>query len=141
MPIINGMYQKQGSEFKGEVLFHDEKHFCLEMAGAYDIDTLSSLKRSFGLEEGGILIEDEFFFSEEAGEIIERFILSEEPVINGTYIQIGSQKMTGEFDKYNISVRKEDYAGSLGKPKSVYVLDFALKSREKHIKCVFCIAG
>ncbi|MBO5069560.1 MAG: heparinase II/III family protein [Roseburia sp.] len=141
VPIINGMYQKQGSEFRGEVLFHDEKHFCLEMAGAYGIDTLSSLKRSFVLEESGILIEDEFLFNQEAGEIIERFILSEEPVINGTYIQIGSQKMTGEFDKYNISVRKEDYAGSLGKPKSVYVLDFALKMKEKHVKCTFCIAG
>lgn len=141
VPIVNGMYQKQGSEFRGKVISQDERHFCLEMADAYGMEALSSLKRRFVMEENGILIEDEFLFDREPGEVTERFILLEEPVVEPDGIRIGSQKLTGDFDRYELSVKREDYRGSLGKNKSVHVLDFALKSREKHVKCAFRICG
>ena len=73
LPIIGGVYQHEGREFAAKGASFADGIFSADIAGAYPIPELRSLKRSFSIHGDGVSLTDRYEYDGE-GEIIERFV-------------------------------------------------------------------
>lgn len=129
VPYINGKEQAAGSEYRGELICADDNRVVLEISGAYPDETLLSLKRSFEIREDGIILKDEFEFSEQPNEVVERFITHEEPKIDMQRGKIEAGDCVLEFEPklYDVCVTKEIYSNHAGEPTAAYLIDASAK--------------
>ena len=100
-----------------------------DISGAYGIDSLKSLVRSFDFSpEGVITITDSYSFSEKPESVIERFITQTEPVIEDGYalITVGNEtvKLCYDTDKLSAEVIREVESFVSGKERVTYRVDF-----------------
>ncbi|MDR0400667.1 MAG: heparinase II/III-family protein [Treponema sp.] len=100
VPVINGAGQKAGRDFRARDCRISGAggigELSLDMAGAYRIPGLESLKRRFVFDtaEGSLLIEDTFDFSGKPLPVIERFVSLSAPLADEgvVYIDTGSSR-------------------------------------------------
>ena len=100
VPIINGTYQKEGSEYKGTIV-HEGDKITVEMAGAYEAGTIQKLRREFLYNENGFCMTDTFSADYES--LTERFVTLEEPEIYEDHMIVKGVKLT--FDPNAVKVR------------------------------------
>ena len=82
LPTIDGIYQRHGKDFYGEVICAENGKFTVELAHAYDITDLRSLIRSIRLTDDDVFsLCDTFTFSGRGHHITERFVTMTEPVL------------------------------------------------------------
>ena len=93
LPIINGAGQKHGAEYRARNVSRVPSAFSLDLAEAYGISELKSLERKFSFTDTSVCISDSFDYTGD-GEIVERFILSHKPVIEGNKITVGDTVCT-----------------------------------------------
>ena len=73
VPVVDGQEQKAGPDYRGLMSWQNGV-LSIEMAGAYDVPELSSLRRQFTFGEDRISLQDNFSFQGTALPVIERFI-------------------------------------------------------------------
>ena len=73
VPIINGVYQSEGAEFKARDCKFENGVFSIDIAGAYNLKELKALKRSFSFTDDSVTLTDDFFY-EGDGDIVERMV-------------------------------------------------------------------
>lgn len=102
VPVINGKYQKFGSQYCASDVSITEDCFRANIATAYGIDELSSLIRSVKFDRAAevITVEDEFRFEKTPEAVTERFISYAQPRIDGNTVVIENknQTLTISFD-------------------------------------------
>ncbi len=140
VPIINGNgYQKAGHEFAASDVTVNENGISMDMAPAYGIDTVKSLRRSFTFDKYNavVKIKDEFDFSEKPSSLVERFITKLKPEITDGEIILKTQKnsMSLYYDKTLFDAAFEpcvqpDHGGN---PFTFYYID--LTAKEPGYKC------
>lgn len=89
LPIIGGSFQKTGREFRAKDVSFGDGVFELDIAPAYGIPALRSLKRSFTLKEDGISVADRYVLDGDPGEITERFVTRSEPRVTEGAVEAG----------------------------------------------------
>lgn len=87
VPIIGGQYQTNGISYRAKDVRYENGVFSMDIAKAYPIEDLKSLKRSFTPMEKGVSLTDVFDYIGE-GVITERFVTLHEPRALDGYIEI-----------------------------------------------------
>jgi hypothetical protein len=127
VPVINGKYQQNGAQFKGEVLRADENLFSVEMAGAYGIPALESLARTFELSDNGVTITDGYVFSAVPESVVERLVALVEPEVGDGWVKVDGVTVRFSPDFMDCAVTRETlYEESRG--PAVYLIDFTVKA-------------
>lgn len=92
LPLINGVEQKNGKEYKANKFEIKNSEIMLEFSEAYPKEAgISCLKRTIKLEENSMLLEDKFEFSDESKQQATEYFVTNLPV----YI-LGSEVLLGD---------------------------------------------
>ena len=123
LPVIGGEGQKFGSQYRATDVDFKEGSFAMDIAGAYCIEGLDSIVRSFTPGEDSVRLVDEIVYNGEGG-VVERLVSLIEPELGEGVIRIA--ECTVEFDPaaYDVTVTKTE--GTAGHDKEIYLIDFAL---------------
>ena len=135
VPIINGCEQVIGRN-KSTVYEETETRYSFSMENAYEISTLTGLKRSFVCEQDGITLTDEYTFSEKPESVVERFVSLTEIVLDGDTAKCGESVIKFDADTLDATVT----IGTLERPNSnnkLWMLDLKVKAPSENIKLIF----
>ena len=106
------------------------------MENAYEVSTLTGLKRSFVCEQDGITLTDEYTFSEKPESVIERIVSLTEITIDGDTARCGESIMKFDPNALDATVT----IGTLERPNSnnkLWMLDLKVKASSENIKLTF----
>jgi len=115
VPIIDGTYQMPGEEHRAPTAYEDGI-FTLELAGAYGLDSLTSLKRQFRFDADCITLTDTYTFDGDARPAVERFVTRTEPKITPAGVELDTLTLIADAE---VSVHKEE---------GVWCIDYALEN-------------
>ena len=129
VPIVGGSFQKAGSQYRASDVSMAEADgeivFSGDIAGAYGLDTLSSLRRTFRVRPaaGAATVTDEFAFSGAPLSVTERFVgYAKAEFIAPGEVRFGAFKAT--FDPaLKASVHTEPMSTHAKSMVTAYVLD------------------
>ena len=121
VPYIGEEYQKPGIGYKATGMCATDDGLTLDIAGAYGIEELKSLKRSFTVGKEVLTLTDEFDYA--GDEIItERFVSLCEPTVCDGRISLGGAELT-----YDVAVAAPKInTETLTNGSICYMIDFAL---------------
>jgi hypothetical protein len=122
LPIINGNYQREGRAFASTDVSFENGEFKMDIAGAYGLEELKSLKRTFVTSDESITVKDTFICND-GTEIIERFTLLEKPEIDGGNGRTANCFFSFDPTLADITVTEKKNS----KNTTYYTLDFKLK--------------
>jgi hypothetical protein len=143
VPVINGEAQKPGQEYGAkECRIGPGAEMVLDMAGAYDVEGLLSLKRRFVFDppKGGLKIEDRFLFSCDPLPVTERFISLYPPRIGtcGAYIDTGDSQSALTCSPLAVPlVHEQTHRDHCGNDITVYLIDFPFTPGEREFSVTF----
>lgn len=131
VPIIDGKFQRCGKEFRADGVSFENGVFTEDIAGAYGIDALNSMRRSFSFTDDTVTLKDTFDYSGAAA-ITERFVTFFEPRLgeNNTVI-VEDAVLSYDGDKVKPIISSE--MGT--KNALLYFIDFPLDKGETEFTC------
>lgn len=120
VPVVNGVAQGAGAKFTSTDARYENGVLSMEMAKAYPVAEIESLKRSFTVKENGVVLRDEF-----VGEasIVERLVTLAEPVVEKGVIKLKGATVTFN-PEYEVKVTVTEGTAKIN--KVVYLIDFIL---------------
>jgi hypothetical protein len=120
VPILNGVAQGAGAKFTSTDAKFENGVLSMEMAKAYPLAEIESLKRSFTVKEDGIVLRDEF-----VGDVsvVERLVTLAEPAVAPGVIKIKGATVTFN-PEYEVKVTVTEGTARIN--KVVYLIDFVL---------------
>jgi len=130
VPMIDGCTQRAGSEACAKNVVLDENGIRMEMADAYGLECLPSLKRSLRFDEsnGAAYLTDEFVLDDEPHDICERFITYGKITVEEgrALIRLGDQTIAVSYDPavFTPIVTPVSYSAHMGVEKHLFTLDF-----------------
>ncbi|ULT57493.1 heparinase II/III-family protein [Neobacillus drentensis] len=142
VPIINHQFQKEGPERFARIsnasLEEKVDTFKLDMANAYEVESLQKLSRTFTWikrKQPKLILEDNYTFTEQPDSIIERFIIPSLSVTKdgkGVILE-GQHRLRILYDKTKLSlaVRILEFENHFGKTENNSALDFIVINPEK----------
>ncbi len=123
VPLIGKGEQCFGKQYTAKDVSLADSVFSMDIAGAYGLDELTSLKRVFTVSDDSVVLKDEFEYGG-TEEITERFVLSEAPTVGDGYVQVADTTIT-----YDKSLCKVEISEQMTTTNYVcYMLDFILNS-------------
>lgn len=130
VPLIDGCVQKTGKEACAADVVLTESGISMEMASAYPLDVLQSLKREITFD-GSTTITDTFVFSEGMHEVTERFITYGNAEIASGFVLLSlngqSVKLHYDAAAFDAAVTPTSFSGHLGIKKNCCLVDFTAK--------------
>jgi hypothetical protein len=126
IPQFGDDTQQRGAQFAASDVVYDKNTFTLDIAGAYGIPELKSLKRSFEIGDNELTLTDKFDYNGE-GEITERFILSKAP----TEIVSGKITLPDGVILYNPEIQTVSVREHKLSREPFFILEFKLSSVTK----------
>jgi hypothetical protein len=146
VPLINGEGQNPGREFRAkDCSIGPGAQMLLDMAGAYRVKGLSSLKRRFAFDplRGTVTMEDRFTFSGGALPVTERFISVYPPEIKDGLVHIDTgdavSLLTCSLQAEPV-IHKREHQNHRGESLTVYLIDFSFSPEEPEFSAGFEIA-
>ena len=136
VPLIAGESQPVGADAKAVDVSWREGEFSFDMAGAYNVPELKSLKRSFKCCAEGVTLTDEYIYEGE-GELVERFVSVVEPrLASEGVLAVGEPEV--RFDPAVCTLEIVKTAGTAGHNKDVFLIDFKLGEGVRRFACGIC---
>lgn len=133
VPIINGQYQVTGNK-KSQIYVEEEKRYAYSIENAYDIASLSSLRRDFVLEDDAIVLTDTYEFTEKPQSVVERFVsLTQPEVICAGTVKCGDSTLSYDPEQLDVSIGSEPIIRSATCSEPVWFVDLTVKAPEKDI--------
>lgn len=120
VPILNGMAQGAGAKFTATDADFKDGVLSMDIAKAYALAEIQSLKRSFTVYEDSVTLRDEI-----VGDVsvVERIVTLHEPKVGEGTIEVGGATLT--FDpSYTVTVNIGE--GTTKTNKKTYLIDFTL---------------
>ena len=107
VPIVNNCVQFQGSDAKARNARVENGAFKLDIAGAYNVEGLEAINRSFSFTDTTVTLTDEFVYSGKV-DIVDRLVSFHEiELVADGVIRIKDATVTYDPDKYELTVEKE----------------------------------
>ena len=131
MPLLNGVGE-DSIRREDVCVEYDENTSTasMDIATAYGVDFLKSLKRSFTFENEQITLKDQFTLTKET-ELTEHFVSLIEPRVNGTSLVIDDVTLENEYGIAPSITIKEVTAHMSGVGKhNVYIIDYILPKNQ-----------
>ncbi len=126
VPMINGAYQKTGKEYASKDTKLENGVFSTDIAGAYGIAELRSIKRSFSFTDDAVTLTDKVDYIG-TGSVVERLIVNIEPKVEGNTIIIDDVTVTFDPAQCDLVINSEPRTNG---SEICYELDFTLKGSE-----------
>ena len=130
VPIIDDKYQQYGKEFAARDTKYENGVFSTDIAGAYGLEELESIRRSFAFTNDTVTLTDEFVYSG-AGDIVDRIVTLFEPRVNGDTVTV--EDVTIRFDTTVCSVAVSSEVRENG--GVCYFIDFKLNPGNNKFVC------
>lgn len=126
VPIINGIYQKEGREYFARVIKSEKDCFITDLTKAYDDETLKVYTRKFDVTDDGMILTDCFEFSQKPSALTERFFTCIKPELKNGGITVGRLQISVPSDKYSIKITEEEFEphSYTGENVHAYLIDF-----------------
>lgn len=145
VPMVDGVHQKAGTEFRAVDFSVDSTGVCMDIAPAYGDANIKSLKRElrFDSASGTVTLRDSFTFGHTPSSVTERFISRNVPRIVGNGVVIGNEKesmtlrMTSGVG--NVSIHKTVEGDHIGRPFDVWYVDFELGALSERLDVGFTL--
>ena len=136
VPVINGKYQETLPD-KSDVLISETDRYAFTMHKVYGIEELKQLRRDFTCASDGVILTDTYEFTEKPESVVERFV-SYLPIEEKDG-RLVSGNFAVEYDSALVEpvIWSEDMADKSGKPKTIYILDFKVKSPQQNMTLTF----
>ncbi len=128
IPIIDGEYQKAGIEYGGVTTAAGGNKCVMEISGAYGLDYLSELKRTFLIDDNSVELTDAFGFSDNREHLVtERFISLIKPEVKNGRAVIGSVMLDCDKEPH---ISEEKLKAHLdGAEDTIYFIDYSAGKR------------
>ena len=123
VPIIGGEYQKFGKQYAASGARYENGVFSLDIAGAYALDELKSLKRTFSLGQDSVSVTDEYDYTG-TGELIDRVVTTIEPKLGDGRVICGEGELCYNADECDVSISSETNTRGV----NIWFIDMKLKS-------------
>lgn len=136
VPIINAQYQVAGNK-SSTILTETPTEYAFTFEGAYNVPTLTSLKREFKCDSDSVKITDTFKFSDKPESIVERFVSLVPMEQTDSGIKCGESVLVFDKDACDVTFSSEGLMRKGHIEETVYIADITLKAPEKEITCVF----
>ena len=133
VPIVNGQEQCRDIYHGARVLSVDEHTFSIDIAGAYDLDALKGLIRTFRTDECGVTLEDTYHVSSPT-EITERFVSKIQPLQEGNVLHIGCGTLTFP-ENVTYTLTSQTFMNHSNKEETAYLMDFTFTAYEGTTVC------
>ena len=122
VPIIGGECQKFGKQYAASDAKYEDGVFSLEMAGAYAVEGINSVKRSFAMTENSVEVTDVFDCGDKS--IIDRIVTRYEPeIISENEVKAGNGSVTFDLSVCELKISSEQDSRN----NTVWFIDLALK--------------
>ena len=132
VPEIDGKSQLPGKEHAGRVFQGSDNKFVLDIAGAYEVEGLKSIVRSFEVSENSVKLNDKFEFSDNnAHTITERFISLIEPKVQNNTVKIGSLTISANDTLKIVEDTDNDHDGNAF---PVWKIEYTVSDNEFNIE-------
>ena len=133
VPIIDGKYQLFGKQYASKNVAYTDGIFSTDISGAYALDELKSLKRSFSFTDSTVTLTDEFDYCGD-GIITERIVTLKAPTVTSD----GEIAVDGVLLKYDPSVCTVSVSAE-GRlcGDECYFIDFTLNKGITRFSCTF----
>lgn len=133
LPIIDGRAQLFGSEHRATDVHYEEGCFSMDIAGAYEVEGLRSVKRSFRCTDKSVMLVDDFDY-DGSGDIIERIVSTKKPeFVSDGVIAFGTARLTYVPTLCDVSV--SELHGSAGNNDPCYAVNFKLGMGARVFSC------
>ena len=123
VPIVDGQEQCRDIYHGAKLLSVDDTHFTIDIAGAYEVDGLTSLVRSFSIDKDGVIIKDTYT-TEAPLQVTERFVTKIKPEQKGNILSVGSATLTIP-DGVTYTLHEEAFVSHDKENVTAYLLDFS----------------
>lgn len=133
VPIIDGLYQSVGGEYRATDVKYEKGCFSMDISGAYATDKLASLKREFRFYDDRVEMCDTYDFKSECP-VVERLVFASEIKVNGSVIEAKGCTVSFDPELCTVSIGGENASGNNG--KYYYFADFRLKEGAREFKAV-----
>ena len=120
VPIIGGAGQINGDEYRAKNTKFENGVFSFDMSGAYGINSLKSLERSFSFENGGVVMRDSIDYVGD-GCVCERLVALSEPRVSDDGLLIFDDAVLSYDKSLTPKITKEH-----ARFADVYLIDFEL---------------
>ena len=130
VPMIDGCTQRAGKEARAKDVVLDESGIRMEMADAYELDGLTSLKRSVLFDEpsGTMTLTDAFVLDDKKHDLCERFITYGQVTVEDgcAVIRLNEQAIRIDYDSAVFApvVNPVSYSAHMGVQRHLFTLDF-----------------
>lgn len=130
VPMIDGCTQRAGKEARAKDVVLDESGIRMEMADAYELDGLTSLKRSVLFDEpsGTMTLTDAFVLDDKKHDLCERFITYGQVTVEDgcAVIRLNEQVIRIDYDSAVFApvVNPVSYSAHMGVQRHLFTLDF-----------------
>lgn len=122
VPIIGGEVQKFGKQYAASDAKYESGVFSLEMAGAYAVEGINSVKRSFAMSEDSVTVTDIFDCGDMS--IVDRIVTRNEPeIISENEVKAGNGSVTFDPSVCELKISSEQDSRN----NTVWFIDLALK--------------
>ena len=126
VPVIGSVNQGAGKNFASVNTKYEDGIFSTDIAGAYPLSELKSLKRSFSFNEDSVTMKDEFVY-EGKEEVIDRVVTTYKPEVNGNVIKVDNTVVTFDETIANVAINSEP----INDTTTCYFIDFKLNDLTK----------
>ncbi|MBQ9115716.1 MAG: heparinase II/III family protein [Clostridia bacterium] len=134
VPIING--QAQLDTFGKSVIYEEkEDKYAFSMENAYELSTLTSLRREFRCLTDGITMVDEYEFTEKPESVVERLVsLNEIELCEDGTVKCGATRLRYDAEVLEAALSTGEIQRAPGRISTVWLLDLKVKAPETKMK-------
>ncbi len=130
VPIINGEYQFVGRDAAASDVVYEKGRFSMDIAGAYPTGAVRSVKRTFTMDDGKVVMTDLYDMTREAT-VVERIVTLVKPEVKENGVVLVGDCRLSWYGNATLKVNTEECAEGI-----CYLLDFTLNDGENEFKVV-----
>ena len=130
VPVIGGEYQLVGRDAAATEVEYKSGRFSMDIAGAYKLDGVRSIKRSFDMYDDRVVMTDAYDV-DEGKSIVDRIVTLVKPEVKEAGLILVGDCRLSWFGDAELSINTEECANG-----TCYLLDFTLGEGEKEFKVV-----
>lgn len=121
LPVIDGQYQKPGSDKGAEIQRADESVFETELSSAYDLDGIDRIIRTIESEDNQITVSSKISSVGKEHIVAERLVSRIKPTLKDNTLYIGPIRIF--FENAECTIKSENFSNHKWETETVYITD------------------
>lgn len=137
VPVINGLFQKEGAEHFGVIVRAEENVLIIDFEKAYEDKSLIKAERKFIFRDNGFTMTDRLVFDRTPRSIKEHFVTEYKPVICDDGLLIDGVHMRCGAKEVECVISGQSFKDGKGRTKTVYTSDLVILNPKEEMEMEF----